>query len=72
MTTENEARDQPPYELRRKSRREQTPHNAAVSGFAEAINVAEKHRRTLKRRFGYSDPQIGTLAINYNMRKKKA
>ena len=60
---------QPPYELRRKSRREQTPHNAAVAGFSDAINVAEKHRRTLKRRFGYDDRQIGTLAVNYNLRK---
>ena len=59
-----------PYELRQKSRREQTPHNAAVAGFSDAINVAEKHRRTLKRRFGYDDRQIGTLAINYNLRKR--
>ena len=60
---------QPPFALRRKSRREQTPHNAAVAGFSVAINEAEKHRRVLKRRFGYTDPQIGTMAMNYNRRK---
>lgn len=59
----------PPFELRRQARREQTPHNAAVAGFATAINEAEKHRQTLKRRFGYTDPQIGTMAMNYNSRK---
>jgi hypothetical protein len=61
---------QPPYALRRKSRREQTPHNAAIAGFATAITEAEKHRRTLKRRFGYTDPQIGTMARNYQSRRK--
>jgi hypothetical protein len=61
---------QPPYELRRKSRREQTPHNAAVAGFAVAIDEAEKHRRTLKRRFGYTDKQIGTMAMIHNSRKR--
>ena len=61
---------QPPFELRRKSRREQTPHNAAVAGFATAINEAEKHRRTLKHRFGYNDQQIGTMAIIHNMQAR--
>ena len=60
---------QPPFELRRKSRREQTPHNAAIVGFTTAINEAEKHRRVLKRRFGYTNSQIGTMAMNYNRRK---
>ena len=60
---------QPPFELRRKSRREQSPHNAAIAGFTTAINEAEKHRRVLRRRFGYTDPQIGTMAMNYNSRK---
>lgn len=59
-----------PFAVRRKSRREQTPHNAAVRGFAVAINEAEKHRRVLKRRFGYTDPQIGNMARTYNSRKK--
>jgi hypothetical protein len=61
---------QPPFELRRQSRREQTPHNAAVAGFATAINEAEKHRQILKRRFGYTNPQIGTMAMVYNSRKR--
>jgi hypothetical protein len=61
---------QMPFELRRVSRREQTPHNAAVAGFATAIGEAEKHRRVLKRRFGYTDSQIGTMAMAYNSRKR--
>jgi C1A family cysteine protease len=60
----------PPFELRRASRREQTPHNAAVAGFAVAINEAEKHRQTLKRRFGYTDQQIGNMALTYKARKR--
>jgi hypothetical protein len=59
-----------PFATRRASRREQTPHNVAVRGFAVAINEAEKHRRVLKRRFGYTDPQIGTMALAYNSRKR--
>lgn len=59
-----------PFAVRRKSRREQTPHNAAIHGFTVAINEAEKHRRVLKRRFGYTDPQIGTMAMIHNARKR--
>ena len=59
-----------PYATRRASRREQTPHNAAIQGFATAINEAEKHRRALKRRFGYTDQQIGTLAMVHSSRKR--
>jgi len=58
------------YAKRRKSRRELSAHNAAIAGFTEAINEAEKHRRVLKRRFGYSDRQIGTMAMIYNSRKR--
>ena len=51
-------------------RKRLTPHNAAVHGFAVAIKEAEKHRRTLKRRFGYNDQQIGTMALIHNSRKR--
>jgi hypothetical protein len=51
------------FKLRRSSRREKSPHDAAVHGFTVAIHEAEKHRRTLKKRFGYTDQQIGTMAV---------
>jgi hypothetical protein len=42
-----------------KSRR--SPVQETLHRFAHAIGVAEKHRKTLKRRFGFTDQQIGAL-----------
>lgn len=59
----------PPYARRRASRREQTAHNAAIHGFAVAIDAAEKHRRFLKKRFGYTDRQIASMAQSWLLHK---
>lgn len=48
--------------------RTETPHNAAVREFSTAITAAEKHRRTLKRKFGYDDGQIASLSFGYQRR----
>lgn len=58
------------FKKRRASRREQTRHNAAIHGFTLAINEAEKHRRILSRRFGYTNQQIGTMAKVHAARLK--
>lgn len=63
-------RPTPPYELRRKSRRERTPHNKAIHDFALAMEAAEKPRSILKKRFGYNDKQIGSLTLAYNRRRR--
>lgn len=60
-----------PFALRRASRRERTPHDAAVRDFALAMQVAERPRATLKKRFGYNDRQIGTLALAFLRRLRK-
>lgn len=60
-----------PFALRRASRRERTPHDAAVRDFALAMQVAEKPRGVLKKRFGYNDKQIGTLALAFLRRLRK-
>lgn len=48
--------------------KKETPHNAAVRGFSTAITEAEKHRRKLKRKFGYDDKQIAALSFAYQKR----
>jgi hypothetical protein len=53
------------------TKREQTPHNAAVQGFAIKIREAEAFRRTLSHRFGYSRKQIGQLALIYYQQEKE-
>jgi len=61
----------PPYYLRRASRRERTAHDQAVSDFALAMQAAEKPRAILKKRFGYNDKQIGSLALAFNRRQRR-
>jgi hypothetical protein len=39
------------------------PMVAELDAFGEAIAVAEKHRATLKRRFGLTDRQIGSMIL---------
>lgn len=60
-----------PFALRRASRHEQSPHNTAIRDFALAMMVAEKPRATLKKRFGYNDKQIGSLALAYMQKMRK-
>lgn len=52
----------PVGQLSRRDAIRDTPHNFAVRNFAWAMHQAEKHRTTLKKRFGYNDRQIATLA----------
>lgn len=47
-----------------------TPHNEAIRDFAHAMDAAEKPRAILKKRFGYNDRQIGSLALAYSRRRK--
>ena len=61
-----------PYELRRASRRERTPHDKAIHDFAIAMEAAEKPRAILKKRFGYNDRQIGSLVLAYNRKRRKS
>jgi hypothetical protein len=34
-----------------------------VEGFDKAMRVAEKHRQALKRKFGFTDQQIGAMTM---------
>lgn len=40
-----------------------TPFAVALDGFDRAMRVAEKHRRELKTRFGFTDAQIGHAVL---------
>lgn len=53
------------------NKRSVMPHDAAVHGFIAAIIKAEKHRRILKRRFGYSDQDIELLAMIHKKQLKQ-
>jgi len=44
-------------------RRLATAAHASIQKFARAMQVADKHRTILKRRYGFDDKQIGTLAV---------
>jgi hypothetical protein len=40
-----------------------TPFDTALVGFDVAMRAAEKHRRELKQRFGFTDQQIGLAVL---------
>lgn len=49
--------------MNRKHDRAPTPFDTALAGFDMAMRVAEKHRSELKKRFGFTDHQIGMAVL---------
>ena len=60
------------YDYPEKKPKRSTPAGQSIEKFSKAIAEADKHRGLLKRRFGFNDSQIGTMAYAALKRRRQA